>query len=64
MSDGPLLLPVRLAHKEAGIGRDHMYRLINSGEIRAVSVGRKRLVPRKELDRWIERELAKRGDPT
>lgn len=53
----PLLLSVREAAKAAGIGRDSMYALVREGRIRSVSVRSKRLIPRSELERWIEREL-------
>jgi excisionase family DNA binding protein len=54
---GPLLLTVREAVPITGIGRDTLCRLVAEGRIRTVAVGRKRLIPRRELDAWIEREL-------
>jgi excisionase family DNA binding protein len=53
----PLLLTVHQAHPIAGIGRDAMYELVRTGRIRSIAVGRKRLIPRSELEAWIQREL-------
>jgi excisionase family DNA binding protein len=53
----PLLLGVKQAAPIAGVGRDLMYRLVAEGRIRSVHVGRKRLIPRSELEAWIAREL-------
>ena len=50
------LLPI---HPEGssylGVGRTTMFRLAAEGEIETVQIGRKRLVPRKALDDYIER---------
>jgi excisionase family DNA binding protein len=35
-----------------------MYRFVAEGSIHSLAIGRKRLIPRVELERWIERELA------
>ena len=51
----PLLLSVQEAAKILGIGRDATYRLVHSGELRSVRVGRHILVPRTELLEFIER---------
>jgi excisionase family DNA binding protein len=53
----PLLLGIKQAAPIAGVGRDLMYRLVAEGRIRSVRVGRKRLIPRSELEAWIAREL-------
>ncbi len=50
---GPLLLSIRNAAHEAGLGRDFTYGLVRSGELGTVRVGGKRLVPRAELARWV-----------
>ena len=57
MTTKPLLLGIREAARELGVSRDRAYELVRSGEIRSVAIGAKRLVPRVELDRWIERAL-------
>lgn len=57
MNEAPLLLSVRDAAKVAGVGRDAMYQFVRCGRIRTVQIRSRRLVPRVELERWIEREL-------
>lgn len=57
----PLLVGPRDAATIVGIGRDRMYRLVADGRIRSVALGRKRLIPRQELEAWIARELESNG---
>ena len=42
-----------------GIGENTLYRLLNSGELGAFRIGRIWKVPRKELDKYIDRSVAK-----
>ncbi len=51
----PLLLPIEEAGRVIGVGRTTMYQLIQSGELRTVTVGRRRLVPVAELVAYVER---------
>ncbi|HRQ60058.1 MAG TPA: helix-turn-helix domain-containing protein [Alphaproteobacteria bacterium] len=37
----------------ANIGRTNAYRLINSGAIKAVKIGKKTLIPLEALEEWI-----------
>ncbi len=39
--------------KMAGIGRTLAYDLIKSGDIRAVKVGRKTMIPRTAIESWL-----------
>jgi excisionase family DNA binding protein len=55
----PLLLPVRDAAHELGIGRDAAYQLVREGRLRHVSVNRRILIPRTELAAFITREIAR-----
>lgn len=57
MSDEPLLLPVRVAARRLGIGRDRCYELVRVSVIGSVAIGRRRLIPRSELERFVEEEL-------
>jgi excisionase family DNA binding protein len=52
----PLLLSVREWARAEGVGRDLAYRLVREGRVRSVAIGRKRLIPRSELEAWIQRE--------
>jgi excisionase family DNA binding protein len=57
-SSEPLLLSVRDAARELGIGRDAAYALVRSGRLRSVRVsGRHLLIPRTELVAFIAREV-------
>lgn len=62
---GPLLVSVKQAARELGLGRDATYALVQSGRLRSVRVGTRRLVPRPELAAFVERELESqsRGSP-
>jgi excisionase family DNA binding protein len=54
----PLLLDVEQIRELTGLGRDVIYQLISSGELRAVRPGsRKLFVPRSEVEAWISRQL-------
>ena len=53
-----LLLPAREAFQKLGIGRDAGYALVREGRLRAVRIsGRRILIPRSELEEFVEREL-------
>ena len=43
-----------------GIGENTLYRLLNSGELGAFRIGRIWKIPRKELDKYIDRSEANR----
>ncbi len=51
----PLMHAVEPAAARLGIGRSVMYRLIASGDIRSVKVGKRRLVPEAELVAYVGR---------
>ena len=54
-----LLMSVREAASALGVGRDAAYALVHEGRIRTVRVGRKILVPRIELEHFVEREASR-----
>jgi excisionase family DNA binding protein len=54
-----MLMSVREAAQALGIGRDTAYGLIRDGRLPAVRVGRRVLVPRTALERWIEAETGR-----
>jgi len=56
MSAEPLLVGVREAARELGIGRDAAYALVREGRLRHVSLGRRVLIPRSELEAFVARE--------
>jgi len=55
VSDGRLLLRVEEAADRLGIGRSLMYRLVLSGEVESVPVGRLRRIPCEALTEYIDR---------
>jgi excisionase family DNA binding protein len=59
----PLLMRVEDAATLLGLGRTRTYQLVMSGKIQSVKVGRKRLVVRAGLDRFIGDLLADQGPP-
>jgi len=56
-SELPLLVSIERAGKELGIGRSLLYELLASQRLPSVRVGRRRLIRRDELLRFV-RELA------
>lgn len=53
----PLLVGVRAAAEILGVGRDATYRLVREGRLRSVFVAGRRLVPRRELEDFVRREV-------
>lgn len=49
-----VLLRVEEAAKALSIGRTTMYDLIRSGEIETVTIGTRRLVPLKAIERYVD----------
>jgi excisionase family DNA binding protein len=52
-SDGKLLLTVEEAAQRLGIGRTVMYRLVSSGAVESVTLGRLRRVPSECLNEFV-----------
>lgn len=55
-SDARLLSP-ELAARELGISRRMIFKLLGTGEIRSLKIGRARRIPSEELERYILRGL-------
>ena len=53
MEEIPLTLTVDEAGQLLRIGRNNMYRLVNSGQIQSIKVGRTILIPRNALVRFL-----------
>lgn len=49
-----LVLTLEEAAEVLHCGRSTMFEMVNAGKIRTVQVGRKRLVPVKEIERFLE----------
>lgn len=54
----PLAVSPRGAAKQLGVGHDAVYTLIYQGRIRSIKLGRRRLIPISELQRFLTDELA------
>jgi excisionase family DNA binding protein len=57
----PLLVSVKDAARRLGLGRDSCYALVREGRLRSLFVGRRILIPVRELEAFVERE-AQRED--
>jgi excisionase family DNA binding protein len=54
VGEGPLLLSVAAAAKHLGLSRGTLYTLINRGEIEHVRIGRRIMIAREGLRKFIE----------
>lgn len=54
-----LTLDVAEAAKLLGLGRNTTYTLVRSGRLRSVRVGRRLVIPRSEVNAFLEREALK-----
>src|SRR5690348_15681265 len=52
-----LLLSMEETARTLGVSRNAVYRLISSGGLRTLTVGRRRLVPLRECESFISRQL-------
>lgn len=46
------------AARALGVGRDRIFDLIASGELKSAKVGRSRIIPMRELEAFLERKVA------
>ena len=53
----PALMSVQAFCAWAGIGRTKVYEEIETGRLQTVTLGRRRLVPTAEAQRWLDRLL-------
>ncbi len=50
----PLLYDIPQACERTSIGRSTLYKLVSSGDIESVKVGRRRLIPEEALTAFVE----------
>jgi excisionase family DNA binding protein len=62
LSESPMLLTVEEAARLLRIGRTTTYELVMRGRIQSVKVGRRRLVVRQGLNRYVAELLASQSD--
>jgi excisionase family DNA binding protein len=53
----PLAVSPRTAARYLDVGHDAIYQLIGQGRIRSVKLGRRRLIPVSELERFLAEEM-------
>lgn len=56
LKDNRLTVYVAEAAELLGLGRNTTYDLVRSGRLRSVRVGRRLVIPRSEIDAFLERE--------
>lgn len=54
----PLAVSPRKAADYLDVGHDAIYQLLNQGRLRSVKLGRRRLIPMSELERFLTEEMA------
>jgi|TARA_R100000781_G_scaffold11729_1_gene10618 excisionase family DNA binding protein len=54
-----LLLSVNDAMRTMSISRRTFYGLINSGELESLKIGRKRLIPKNSIEKYIHENIKK-----
>ena len=66
-----LVLTPREAARISGLGRNYVYEALHAGKLHSIKRGRNYLIPRRELERFVEEEatglphpIKQRGDPT
>ena len=45
-----------------GIGENTLYKLLNSGELKAFRIGRVWKIPRKEIEKYIDKSIERNGN--
>lgn len=54
-----ILLSIKDVERETDLGHTKVCELIASGEIESIKVGRRRLIPKVSLEKFVERQLEK-----
>lgn len=52
-----ILFDVKQASELTSLGKSTLYKLIRSGELASIKIGKRRLIPGKEIDAFVERHL-------
>ncbi len=58
-----ILLSIKDVELETNLGHTKVCQLIADGHIQSIKVGRRRLIPKKSLEEFVERELEKYIEP-
>lgn len=55
--EGQLLLTIAEAAQILRVSRATLFEMLSRGEIRKIKIGRKTLIPRKEIEEYVDRQL-------
>jgi excisionase family DNA binding protein len=58
VAEAPRLLSIKQAYHILGLSRTSLYALMASGQLRSVTVGRRRFVPREAIEEFVADLLA------
>jgi|LSQX01.2.fsa_nt_gb excisionase family DNA binding protein len=61
-TDSPLALTVKDVAHELQVSEWQVYELIRQGQLPHVQIGRRKIVPRKALEQWLERRCKNGND--
>ena len=61
LADESLLLSVESAAKLLSVHRNTVFKLLRTGDLASLTIGSKRLIPRQELDRFIQERTSRRS---
>lgn len=53
---------VEEARQYMGVGRTTMYELVRRADFPTVRIGKRIIIPKESLDRWLETQANKEGD--
>lgn len=62
MSHSDLVLTIEQAAKKLLVGRTTVWKLIKEQGLPTIKVGRRRLIPVKDLEKWIEENTERKRD--
>mgnify|MGYP004711020605 FL=1 len=61
-NDGYLILTPEDVMEELCIGKNTVYALLSSGELKAFKIGTKWKIPKKALDDYIDKNITQKGN--
>lgn len=54
----PVANSINEASRRMGVSKGTLYNLVNAGQLRTITVGKRRLVPESELQRFVAERMA------
>jgi excisionase family DNA binding protein len=62
MKNDQLLLRLSDAQAILGLSRSSLYKLVMSGSLRSITIGRSRRIPAQAIDEWVRNRIADQAD--